>query len=247
MRDPWGSESTQEDRRDATSSDFDFRESAPTPREAVRPPERAGRRGLPVLVRTGGGRHVSSGGGGGGGLEAPVTPAGGASRVLSAVTVFGLLSGPLCPCLLSPSGCLSRPRVSGLLPLRARTSSPHPGSPDVVPHKRARVPRPARRDRYPGGHHRRPGLPLPPALPAPGHGGQPPAARATPCLVPGRARSPAHAPAARPRGGVSAHAPEPSPRSPRRRRGWAAGAEARRGRGPRARVADAPAPGRAAR
>lgn len=103
-------------------------------------------------------------------------------------------------------------RVSGLLPSGLARKLPPPRQPGRRAHKRARVPRPARRDRYPGGHHRRPGLPLPPALPAPGHGGQPPP-RAQP-LASCRAGRGAGACSGRPAAGRQRACPEPSPRSP---------------------------------
>lgn len=125
-------------------------------------------------------------------------------------------------------------RVSGLLPSGLARTLPPPRQPGRRAHKRARVPRPARRDRYPGGHHRRPGLPMPPASGAWARR-TPTAARArAPLPRAGPGAEPAHAPAARPRG-VSAHARSRvlgAPRAPRvgsRRRGSA-------GAGPRARV-----------
>lgn len=103
-------------------------------------------------------------------------------------------------------------RVSGLLPSGLARTLPPPRQPGRRAHKRARVPRPARRDRYPGGHHRRPGLPMPPASGAWARR-TPTAARARP-LASRRAGSGAGACSGRPAAGRQRACPEPSPRSP---------------------------------
>ena len=129
--------------------------------------------------------------------------------------VFSLFFAPLCPCLLSPSGCLSA-SASGLLhpgptlrpPLhssstrRDRTSCPRERA---FPGLRV-----TRRGSDSGGHPCR--LPMPQPCPQLGLAATRPLARAPSPRIGTRAE-PAHAPAASPRG-VSAHARSPLPQRP---------------------------------